>query len=335
MTAAAGMVLLVALPACGGGGDTEAPEAAKTPKTSKPSIGIPRELSAGQSHDIAFTTDGVTFTGPASGPAGWTKFALTNQGQDRGHMAIIKLVEGKTVADFTSFIQQNPDSPLPEWALGYGGPGQVEAGATSVAIIQLEEGDYALVRYVTDDTLTSRPDPGSVQPYAVTPSTDAGIAPEVTAHVELFDYGIIVQPAGRDVAGMVTHTSPLDTGFNVVEVVNQGPQIHEVRFLELEKGKDVSDSPGWVMGRESSSGGVPIVRPLPEISEDGTGPSSPPIGKAVGGVMALRPGGTAYFTTDIIQGNYFAYDTLINTETGESMILKYMTRQFQATAPRK
>ena len=88
-------------------------------------------------------------------------------------MAVIKLTGGKTVADFTSFIQQNPDSPLPEWILGYGGPGQVE------------------------------------------------------------------------------------------------------------------------------------------------------------------PGATAYFATDIIQGTYFAYDTLINAETGESMILKYVIHQFQAIAPRK
>jgi len=210
LTVTTGVVLLMALPACGGGADTEAPEAAETPKSSKPSIATEKELSAGESHDAAFTTDGSTFTGPTTGPAGWTKFTLTNQGPDRGHMAVIKLTGGKTVADFTSFTQQNPGSPLPEWALGYGGPGPVEAGATSVAITQLDEGAYALVRYVTDETLTSRPDPGSVQPFTVTPSTDMGAAPDSTAHVELFDYGVIVQPAGRDTAGMVTHTSPLD-----------------------------------------------------------------------------------------------------------------------------
>jgi len=51
--------------------------------------------------------------------------------------------------------------------------------------------------------------------------------------------------------------------------------------------------------------------------------------------MALRPGATAYFTTDIIQGTYFAYDTLINAQTGESMVLKYTIHQFYAIAPRK
>jgi len=326
------VVLLMATPACGGG--TEAPVAAETPKTSKPSIATEKELSAGKTHDVAFTTDGSTFTGPTTGLAGWTRFTLTNQGPDRGHMAVIKLTGGKTVADFISFIQQNSDSPLPEWALGYGGPGPVDAGATSVIITQLDEGDYALVRYVTDDTLASRPDPGSVQPYTVTPSTDMGTAPESTAYVELFDYGIIVQREERETAGISAFTMPLDTGLNVVEVVNKGPQTHEVRFLELGEGKEVSDSPGWTTGVDSSSGGKQVFRSLPEIAEDGTGPSSPPIGKAVGGLMALRPGGTAYVSIYATPSNYFAYDTLINAETGESMVLAYMVQRFQVIARR-
>jgi len=78
---------------------------------------------------------------------------------------------------------------------------------------------------------------------------------------------------------------------------------------------------------DSSRGGARVFRSLTEIAEDGTGPSSPPIGKAVGGVMALRPGGTAYVTINTPPSNYFAYDTLINVETGESMVLAYMTQR--------
>ena len=58
---------------------------------------------------------------------------------------------------------------------------------------------------------------------------------------------------------------------------------------------------------------APMV-PFPVIDEADNGPGGPPLGTAVGGVMALQPGHVAYLSVELETGWYFVYDMLEDVE---------------------
>jgi hypothetical protein len=55
---------------------------------------------------------------PDTLPAGPTLFHFTDAGNQLHHMTIVKLEQGKTLADFTAL----PPGPPPAWAVFVGGP---------------------------------------------------------------------------------------------------------------------------------------------------------------------------------------------------------------------
>ena len=284
--------------------------------------------ATGPAPEVSFTTDGATFTGPASASAGWVKITLANQAQAPSHMALIRLFEGRTPADLATAIQQAPDGPLPNWATPVGGPGPVDAGASESVSLNLVAGDYALLRYTTDASFISRPDVTGIQPFSVT-GTGGGGEPTATVLVTMFDFGYVANPAKQ--VG-VTLMAPIDAGDQVLKITNDGPQIHSLSIVEIEPGKSTADFDGWIIGQDRSRGGAPRVRILPDERE-GSKPSGPPPGKALGGTTAIMPGQTAYLNVSLSQGNYFLFCSLLDAETGQSHVFRRMIHEFQARTP--
>ena len=77
-------------------------------------------------------------------------------------------------------------------------------------------------------------------------------------------------------------------------------------------------------------GGAAMGRylPFPVIKADGTGPGGPPPGTSIGGVMAIQPGETVYFTTDLRPANYLVYNLLEDREMGTSYLMRPMVIEF-------
>jgi hypothetical protein len=73
---------------------------------------------------------------------------------------------------------------------------------------------------------------------------------------------------------------------------------------------------GDVSGRGSTD-----FKLQPFIGADGVGPTSPPAGVAVGGLMPMWPGKTAYINMDFTIGAYVIYSSLPAPESDQPNFL--------------
>ncbi len=79
-------------------------------------------------------------------PAGPVTFHYFNDGPDLHHVQLIRLTDGKTVADLLQALKT--PGPLPGWATEAGGPNVVDPGHELTATIDVAPGDYAIVCFV-------------------------------------------------------------------------------------------------------------------------------------------------------------------------------------------
>jgi plastocyanin len=216
-----------------------------------------------------------SFAAPTTIEAGPTIFKLVNDGQQLHHVTVVKLEQGKTIADLEAALKSN--GPPPDWMVAVGGPNAAVPGASSEATLNLDAGNYALLCYV--------PSPGETMPHAakgmvaaLTVVKATGVAqagatyeeartPDI--HLELKDYGF-------------TLSKPITAGTHTIHVMNDGPQEHEAVLARLAPGKSAADVVAWVEG----------------------GMQGPPPGRPVGGMSDLSKGRTAMFTTDFTPGHY-------------------------------
>ena len=183
------------------------------------------------------------FEAPDSIPSGQTTFRLTqagmaaeralagkegrelvaDQGDDtRGfHMLwVVRLDEGKTIADLIAAARANVASP---WKTIIGGPGFALPPRTTNATMDLEPGTYALVCYVgsaREDRTRHHLLHGMVRQLIVTPSM-LPPAPEVQPHVI----------ARITAEGSVAFSAPIQAGRQIIAVKNEMPRATEFRFI--------------------------------------------------------------------------------------------------------
>ena len=75
----------------------------------------------GRNGSVEFVAHDYGFSGPDRIPAGLTTVRIVNQGRDLHHVQFVKLLRGKTAADFRAAIATDPGR-LPGWAELAGGP---------------------------------------------------------------------------------------------------------------------------------------------------------------------------------------------------------------------
>lgn len=184
-------------------------------------------------------------TAPKSVPAGTITFRMVNDGKMLHHVAIMRLLHDKTVADFVEAMKK--PGPPPAWAVDVGGPNAVVPGATSEATLTLEPGRYALLCFV--------PSPGDPAPHVmkgmmtsltVTPSSAPSAEPAADVNLRLSDYAFNL-------------SKPLTAGHHVIRVTNDAAQPHEVLFVKLPPGKTAAGLAEWV---ESGMNGAPPGMPI-------------------------------------------------------------------------
>lgn len=249
----------------------------EAPKSDSPAVSQSATSSAAGKFDPASHTATVhakdfSFDAPDSVTAGWTTFHLINDGPNFHHIQLVRLDSGKTIQDLDAAMK-NPGPP-PRWAVFVGGPNAPSPNSSSDATLNLQAGNYAMLCLVDIPGHVPHVAKGMVRPLTVT-AASATPAAEPNADVTLSesDYKFDL-PAN------------ISAGNHTFKVVNGGPQPHEVEIIRLAPGKTMKDF-GDFMAKAYAD------------KVDG-----PPPGDGIGGVSAMIPGSTAYFTANMTPGNY-------------------------------
>lgn len=218
---------------------------------------------------VTVTANDFSFDAPGKVPAGAVTMRLVNNGKELHHAQLIRVEDGKTMADVAKVLT-NPGPP-PTWVKFVGGPNAVLPGKETHATSVLTPGLYAYLCFIPSPDRVIHASKGMVRPFEVTPATTAAAAdlPAPDATIKLVDYDFHL-------------SQPLAPGKRTILVENAGPQLHELALLKLAPGKTVADFAAW----------------------DAGGMKGPPPAEPIGGVVALDKGASATFTADLTPGDY-------------------------------
>ena len=218
---------------------------------------------------VNVTATDFAFEAPATAPAGTTTIRLVNNGKELHQAQLVKLEDGKTMADLAKALK-NPGPP-PPWVKFVGGPNGIAPGQNAEATAKLAPGQYVYICLIPSPDGVIHAAKGMMRPFEVTESATASAPAEPKADVtiKLVDYDF-------------QSSQPLKPGRQTIRVENAGPQAHELVLLRLAPGKKVEDFAHWAE----------------------TGLKGPPPAEPLGGVGVLDKGGHGYFTADLTSGEY-------------------------------
>ena len=245
---------------------------------------------------VTITATDYAFGVPDSIPAGLTTFRLVNQGKELHHASLVRLRDGKTIADFRAGIAaaMKNHTPPPAWMGFAGGPNALTPGDTGTATQMLEPGSYLLVCWIPSADGTPHIMKGMMHPFVVSPGVEPAAAESpADLSIKLTDYDFQL-------------SQPLTAGTRVVQVENTGTQAHEVAITALSPGKTLQDFIAWEQGGEKG--------PLPT-------------GRWLGGVSILDAGGHVRFTTTFAPGSYLLLCFWPDAKDGKPHIMHGMAKQ--------
>jgi len=249
---------------------------------------------------VTLTATDYAFAVPDTIPAGLTLFRLVNQGKELHHGSLVRLRDGKTVADFQAGLAaaMKSHAPPPEWMVFAGGPNAVTLGDTGIVTQVIEPGSYVFVCWIPSLDGIPHVMKGMLHPLVVTASL-APTTPEPAADVtiKLTDYDFQL-------------SQPLTAGTHVVRVENAGAQGHEIAIAQLAPGKTLRDFVAWEAGGEKG--------PLPT-------------GQWLGGVTTLDVSGHSHFTTTFARGSYLLLCFWPDAKDGKPHLLHGMAKEITVT----
>lgn len=234
------------------------------------------------------------FQSPKQIPAGMTTFHVVNDGPGLHHVTIVRLADGKSLADLSDALKS--PGPLPDWATFVGGPNAPDPGHDANATLDMAPGNYALLCMVDV--------PGGVPHFAkgmaapltvVASSTPSAPAPAATDTLLLQDYSFSI-------------ADPITSGTQTFLVKNTAKQPHEVEVIKLAPGKTPQDVLTWMQK-----------------------PNGPPPGSAVGGVATMSGDSPTYFTTDITPGDYLLICFVPDAKDGKPHFMHGMMQTIHVT----
>jgi hypothetical protein len=247
----------------------------------------------GRNGSVEFVAHDYGFSGPDRIPAGLTTVRIVNQGRDLHHVQFVKLLRGKTAADFRAAIATDPGR-LPGWAELAGGPNAHQAGSQASATMNLTEGDYVLMCWIPDKNGVPHVALGMQKALSVRGGKPVTVSlPTPSVVITQIDYQFVL-------------SQHVKAGLQTIEVVNHGTQPHEVVVVKLFQGATVNDV----------------------IASFEPGASGPPKGELVSGITGIEKGARAYFTAEFEPGRYGLICFVPETATGRPHFLHGMTTEF-------
>lgn len=258
----------------------------------KPSTGTTAASAAAPASEVVIRARDMAFTAPASIPAGRTTFRFINDGPNLHHMQLLRLEEGKTIADFGAAIQRGAP---PSWVTFIGGPNVSADSSGSVSTLDLEAGNYVLICFIDTPDHITHAAKGMVQPLTVTPAATSTVGaplppPDLTITLRDFAFEL---------------SDSLRAGPQDVEVTVAQGQPHEVVFLRLNAGKTLADIAAWAGTYEG---------PIPAT--------------AFGGTTAIGAGQRERIRLNLVPGNYLLVCFVPDMKDGKPHVAHGMVHQF-------
>jgi uncharacterized cupredoxin-like copper-binding protein len=192
---------------------------------------------------------------------------MIDNGPSLHHVQMVRLDQGKTMADFLTALKAG--GPPPAWAVMVGGPNAASGpGDSSTAVLTLEPGNYAMICLIPGADGVPHVMKGMAHAITVAGPAGMGTEPTPDVTVTLSDYDF--QPS-----------QPLTAGHHVIRVENAGTQWHELVFVQLNPGKSAEDFAKWTDGFKG-----------------------PPPGTLRGGSSGIMPGQHLFALVDLSPGDY-------------------------------
>jgi len=265
-------VMVFVLAAC----SPAAPAAAPTAEAPKPTVAPPPTEAPTQPPapvalpEITIDSADYSYTAPASLSAGWSRIILTNSGAEPHHVQFLRLNDGVTVPQFEEAMKQ-AEGPALAQTKQVGGVGAIHPGGTASAVLYLPAGEYVILCFIPSPADgVAHHAKGMLTSLIVTPAEGTAAAPQADLVIRLKDF--IFDMPNKLPAGPLT-----------IQVINDGPEPHELNILKLEEGKTLNDVIQFLNG----AGGPPPFAP-------------------VGGMNGLDQGLTGYAEINLAPGKYIA-----------------------------
>lgn len=263
---ARGMILAVAvglaLAGCSSSSKSGTPPAPTTPKA-RPKIAI-------VAHDYSFTA-------PATIPSGYVDVSIENKGKEDHQVQFVKL--GSMSLDaFKAAAIKTDIGAVQKSTVFVGGPNVASAGKTTTATVKLDPGKYALVCFIPANS-DGKPHAahGMITSVDVARTADSDNTPPAAAStITLGDFSFTL-PAGF-------------TGQGVVDISNQGSEVHEMGIFKLKPGKTLKEAKAFLL---TPPGTPPPSGPPPFTGVPG-----------IGGVTGLTPLQHAWLDLKLTPGHY-------------------------------
>jgi len=245
--------------------------------------------------------------------AGWTTFELINASPDEHLLQLLKfgdeidITAEKFIEEVTLNVQESlyllhdpdvgPDKlsdyvDYPDWIGQWtrmGGPAIVSPGLTAEATVDLEPGTYIIECYIKDEDQMMHSSLGMIALLEVTESTEQRAEPEADMEITVSEEGFQI------------HDQP-EIGTNRVKVnfeERETPGYRNVNLVRLDKETDLGELSFWMNGY--NWGGL----------------VSPSLFRFKGGIAAMAPGHTGYFTIDLEPGEYAWVSEYLDTSLSE------------------
>jgi hypothetical protein len=248
---------------------------------------MPNEITI-RTRDYAFYEMFDTIT------AGATTIHLANDGPDFHHVWLVRLEEGKTIADLMEALKTSHGA-LPAWAVDVGGPNTPVPGEVASATLDLEVGNYAVICVIPARDGVPHIMKGMVRPLTVVPSPQPAQLPKADVVLTLEDYRF-------------DFDKPIKAGRQTIRVENAAPQSHEAVLVQLAPGKSVHDFLAWIAKPEGA-----------------------PPGKPIGGVTGFAQGEVNLITYDFTAGKYGLICFVPDAKDGKPHLEHGMIKEFTVT----
>ncbi|HMQ51839.1 MAG TPA: hypothetical protein PKE64_17195 [Anaerolineae bacterium] len=248
---------------------------------------------AAQIPEITIKATDFSFEAPAQIEAGLVKLNLVNEGQEPHHAQLVRLNEGVTLAQFQAALQQGPEAAFPLLAF-VGGPGLVDPGLSSQVTLDLVPGQYVLLCFIPSHDGVPHLAKGMVRPLEVVARTEqVEVAnPQADLIVKMVDFAYVL-PA------------EIKAGRQVWQIVNEGPQPHEIMLVKLAEGKSMADLQAFL---QSPHGAPPFSQ--------------------IGGFQGINAGASGWLNLDLTPGEYAAVCHIPDPASGHAHSELGMVRAF-------
>jgi hypothetical protein len=237
-----------------------------------------------------------SFLMPSQIPSGYVDITLQNQGK-ADHQAQFVNLGSMTLDEFKADAVKTDIGAVKPGTIFVGGPNDAASNKATTATVKLDPGSYAVVCFIPGADGKPHAAQGMIsQVQVVKMATSVETAPTAASTIILGDFSFTL-PAGF-------------TGKGLVEVSNQGTEVHELNLFKL--------APGVTEAQAKTA-----------LLAQGPPPAGPPPFTEIVGTTGLTPQQHAWLSMNLAPGNYLLVCFFPDPKKGNiPHILEGMIKEF-------